>query len=241
MSRFLTGSLKAIRLAITVSVLLLLGILGWYAYDFATTKHQVQKLQEQINRKSKTIARLKSEIKLLQTDRRVARLTVLKQHKPDENGPTHTRLRFAEVDEQGRIIGRPHRFTINGSIVYVDGWIVKFKNKYVRSSSLHRSSSILLFRRIYGRSESPEQGHRIDGPDHVPNVYHPETDTTPFLQKVWDDFWTVANNRRKQKELGIRALHGTAGYMKVKPGRTYSVLLRSSGDVSILPIETPEN
>ncbi len=203
-------------------------------------QERISSLTETVSRQKKTINRLETEMKLLKTDHRAARLTVLSQERKNGNDPVKTRVKFVELGPDGEPFGRPRTFTLDSPVVYVDGWIVKFANEYVRKRNLHRSSSLLLFRRIYGQKQSPESGHRLDRPDAIPRIYHPETENGSFMKTIWKDFWSVANDRSKQKKLGIRAMHGTAGYMSVKPGRTYRVLLRSSGDVSIVPAPVPD-
>jgi hypothetical protein len=58
-----------------------------------------------------------------------------------------------------------------------------------------------------------------------------------FERKIWDDFWMIANNPQKAAELGIHAAHGSAVSMRMQPGKTYEVELRSTGDMTIRPIE----
>ena len=56
-----------------------------------------------------------------------------------------------------------------------------------------------------------------------------------FEQKIWDDFWEVANSKAKQDELGIRAIHGEALSIKAMKGNTYYIDLRASGGLSLKP------
>jgi hypothetical protein len=60
-----------------------------------------------------------------------------------------------------------------------------------------------------------------------------------FEQKIWDDFWLIANDPARAGELGIFAAHGAAVSMRVRPGAKYELELRSTGDITIRPIETP--
>ena len=60
---------------------------------------------------------------------------------------------------------------------------------------------------------------------------------TDLEKKIWGDFWNIANNEKMAHELGIRAAHGGAVSMKVQKGKTYRVIMRSTGDLSIVPEE----
>ena len=58
-----------------------------------------------------------------------------------------------------------------------------------------------------------------------------------FEKQIWSDFWNIANDEAKAKELGIRAAHGEAVSIKAEKGKTYKVLLRASDGLSIAPDE----
>ena len=47
-----------------------------------------------------------------------------------------------------------------------------------------------------------------------------------FEKKIWDDFWLIANDPKRAAEMGIRAAHGEAVSMRVRPGKTYEIDLR---------------
>jgi hypothetical protein len=58
-----------------------------------------------------------------------------------------------------------------------------------------------------------------------------------FEQRIWSDFWSIANDPQRAAGLGIRAAHGEAVSMKVATGRSYRLELRASGGLSIVPAE----
>jgi len=41
----------------------------------------------------------------------------------------------------------------------------------------------------------------------------------------------------RQNELGIRAAHGQANYVRPGEGQTYEITIRSSGAVSLVPLK----
>jgi hypothetical protein len=69
----------------------------------------------------------------------------------------------------------------------------------------------------------------------APRVYSRGRKLSDFEKKIWDDFWLIANDPGKARELGIRAAHGGAPFMKVEKGKSYRILLRASGDPTIVP------
>jgi hypothetical protein len=58
-----------------------------------------------------------------------------------------------------------------------------------------------------------------------------------FEKKIWDDFWLIANDNKRAKELGIDAIQGTAVAIRTQPGKSYEIELRSTGEVKIRPID----
>lgn len=208
--------------------------------DLERKTKKIETLNGIIADQKEKIQQLETQIHLLKVKNRVARLSVLAQQQDPSTGTIKTTVRFVELNEEGNMIGEPREYTVEGEVVYVDGWIVKFQDKYVQKSILPRSSSVILFHRIYGQKQSPDSGYRLDTYGTVPLPYRENDSGTSLLRSIFSDFWNVANSPSRQEELGIRAAHGTAGYIKAKPGKTYRVSLRASGDVSILPVDQAE-
>ena len=94
---------------------------------------------------------------------------------------------------------------------------------------------MFVFKSIYGDAERPRDGQRLDtqtvsqGP---PGIYNSQR-KNEFEQKIWSDFWKVCNNRKLQKELGIRASQGEASYLEAEEGKTYQVSIRASGGMDV--------
>ncbi len=202
---------------------------------------QVARLAAEIQQKDEQIARLEANVKKLETalhylkiDHRVARFTVLDQY-TDAAGQVTTVLEFVELDDAGRPLDTPKKFEIQGDLVYIDGWVVKFEDQYVEEADLERGTSLLLFKRIFGSGQRPDDGHVLDEVGAAPRVYSRGRKLSEFETKIWDDFWSLANDPAKARQLGIRAAHGGAPFMKVEKGKSYRILLRASGDPTIVP------
>lgn len=194
---------------------------------------------ERIIAQDKQIARLETAMRLLKIDHRLADLKVLGQKEDAETGKTVSTVEFVEVNDDGGPIDEPRQFEIEGDLVYVECLVAKFEDKYVEASDLHRATSICLFQRIFGEFQEPSQGAVLDRVGARPNAYAGGGKISDFEQKIWDDFWNIANDRQRAKELGIRAAHIEAPGIKVRPGKTYRLLLRASGGLTITPLDTP--
>lgn len=194
---------------------------------------EIATLHVEVANKQKEIERLDTAMRLLKVDHRVARLTVLDQGPDSESGQLVTLIQFQELNEDGAPIGEPKQFKIPGDLIYIDAWVVKFDDKYVEEADIDRSTSLVLFRRVFGEHQRPLEGFALDEAGKRPAAYGSGEQLSDLERKIWSDFWSVANDERKQDELGIRAAHGEAPSMKVQKGKAYRVEIRASGGLSI--------
>ena len=189
--------------------------------------------------KEEKIQKLDTALRLLKVDHRVAWLTVLEQEIDPETQELYTTGQFVEVNKKGEMLGEPRVFRIKGDVVYIDNWVVKFDDEYIERAEIERSTSLVLFRRIFGESQPPSDGVPIDTVGSRPQAYGDGKHMSAFEQGIWDEFWTIANDEKKAAEMGIRAAHGEAPSMKLQEGKSYRILLRASDGLSIAPDPGP--
>jgi hypothetical protein len=191
--------------------------------------------ERQIADLNASVKKLETAMRYLKIDHRVARFTVIDQSKDEANGEISSLIEFVEVNDEGHPIDTPRQFRIPGDMVYIDGWVVKFDDKYVEQADLERGTSLLLFKRIFGSGQKPDDGYPLDEVGSAPRAYARGGKMSDFEKKIWDDFWNIANDPQRARQLGIRAAHGGAPFMKVEKGKSYRILLRASGDPTIVP------
>jgi hypothetical protein len=191
----------------------------------------------EIEAKDAEIEKISTALKLLKVDHRIAQLTVLEQGKRPDSDETYTKVRFVEVNDEDAPIDEPKEFELQGNTIFVDYWVVTFDDRYVEEADLDRSTAICLFRRVFDEVGGPQKGHQLDKIGSRPNAYARGGKMSPFEEKIWEDFWNIANDPERARQLGIRAAHGKAPYIQVREGMTYRLLLRSSGGFSITPGE----
>lgn len=183
------------------------------------------------------IDQLETSLHLLKVDHRLAQVTVLDQTTDDETGTTVSEIEFLEINDEGAAIGQPRTFQIEGDLLYVDHWVVKFDESYVERSDVHRSTSICLFRRLFGEFQEPSDGFELDEVGSRPHAYARGGKPSEFEESIWNDFWNIANDPAKAREMGIRAAHGEAVAIRLRKGMTYRVMLRASDGLSITPVD----
>jgi hypothetical protein len=237
------------------------GFLGYKGYEIynepqkelAERQAELEKTRSSLKQANEDNDRLKVAMNLLKVRHRLARLTVLDQREvpaknPSDTAPASatgatppklmTKIEFAEINEQGEPIGKPKQFDIVGDVVYVDYLHVTFDDKFIEQSDLDRSTSIALFQRIFGEHQEAANGFQLDTVGTRPTAYGRGTQMSEFEKKIWDDFWLIANDPAKAADLGIHAAQKTAVGMQLRPGKTYEIELRASGNMTIRPIET---
>lgn len=222
--------------------------------DLADQQKKVSELTAGLAEKTAQLDRVEVAMKLLKVRHRLARVKVLDQQAtaslnpaiPSEgtdNKASHsnvlTKIEFVEVDEQGNAIGEAKRFDVVGDMVYIDYLRVTFDDKYIEQSDLDRSTSLALFQRIFGEHQAPVEGFQLDTVGTRPTAYARGTQMSEFEKKIWTDFWLIANDPQRARDMGIYAAHGAAVAMRVQKGKTYELELRSTGEMTIRPVDTP--
>lgn len=205
--------------------------------QLAQRQQQIQTLQKDIAEKQKQIEQLRTAVRLLKVQHRLAHLEVLSQEISPQTGQLETRLRFIEVDDGGKPIDKPKEFTIEGDVVHVAALVIKFADEYVEAGENLRGASICLFHRLYGDKQPPEKGFPLDPVGSRPAVYQTGQQMSDWERELWKNFWEYSNNPAKARDVGIRAAHGDAVYQQLRPGKRYKVLLRSTGEFTIQPSE----
>jgi hypothetical protein len=201
------------------------------------SQKEVGELQVDVARKAEQIERLDTSLRLIKVKHRLAELRVLSQHGNSDDQTLVSRVSFVETNDEGHGIGAPREFEIAGDMVYVDYLVAKFDDEYVEQADLDRGTAICLFQRIFGENQEPSEGFELDRVGSRPTAYARGGSISEFEQQIWDDFWTIANDPERAKQIGIRAAHGNAASIRVKPGKKYLIELRSTGEFSLKPTD----
>jgi hypothetical protein len=197
---------------------------------------QVALLDAEVKIKNAAIAKLEAAKRLLKLRHRIAHLRVLDQAGDADNGQVTTTVEFYEVDDAGKPVDdRRQQFEIEGDRVYVECLVAKFDDKYIEENDLDRHTAVCLFQRIFGEQQEPKDGFAIDQFGLSRMSYARSGEVSELEKKIWEDFWTIANDPAKARELGIRAAHADAPSIKAEPGVTYELELRSTGEFTLRP------
>jgi len=241
-------SLLGMIVALVVLVLLAVG--GWLGYRtihgredvekrLADREAELQDLKGALAGLNKEVARLETANRLLKVDQRVALIKVFSQEHDKDGKVTSTDYEFKEVDQQGRSLGESRKFSVQGDVVYVEAWVVDFDDKLVEEADPLRGTSLCLFKRTYGERQTPANGFRLDQEGSLPVPYRGAKEMSALEREIWNGFWALSNDPGKQTKLGIRSVGGRGIHQKVEAEKTYRVMLRASGGLSVRPEDTP--
>ncbi len=201
--------------------------------ELAEQRVQLEQMAEDLLQKQQEIERLDTALRLHKMERRLAQISVLDVETDPESGKTFSTIGFVEMNDAGDPVGSMREFQLEGDVIYVDYRVVKFDDAYVEQADLERGTTICLFNRIFGEYQRPSEGFTLDEPGTRPGSYTRGGVISEFEQKIWDDFWTIANDPQRAEQLGIRALHGDAVSIKVQEGNSYRITVRASGGPEI--------
>jgi hypothetical protein len=200
---------------------------------------QVLQLTADLENQQRVIQQLDTALRLLKVDRRIAQIAVLDQYRRQQDGQRMTKLLFAEVDNQGQLLDAYKTFEIEGDIVYIDAWVAKFMDEHVEAGVPLRSTSLCLFRRVFGEHQRPREGFLLDAVGARPAAYRGAREMSQLEADIWAHFWEYANDPAKASQVGLRALQGEAPSIRLVQGRAYWIQLRASDGLTIKLAEQP--
>jgi hypothetical protein len=195
-------------------------------------ERQIAERDAQIRTLTERNQALEAAVRLLRHTERRARLVVLDQER-DPAG----HVRFTELDAQGDIVGEPRELTLEGDEVYVDALVIKFEDNFITAGDALKGKALLLFRRVFTDRRRPAEGDVLDREGQIPQSYAAERAPTSFERELWARFWELANDPEEAKRRGVRALHGEAVSTRLRKDRTYTITLRSTGELTIQPTQ----
>lgn len=201
-------------------------------------KGDLQERDKQIVSLNKEVSRLDTANRLLKIDHRVAYVDVLSQQ-AGKDGELATKFSFVEVDQQGKPLENPRVFSVKGDMIHIDAFLVHFSDKSVEEGDPLRSTSLCLFKRIYGDKQKPEEAFAVDPVGSQPAAYRGGKEVSDLEREIWGKFWEIANDAKKAGEMGVRSAGGEGVWHKVVPGKRYKILLRASGGLSVTPEDLP--
>ncbi|MFT7465409.1 MAG: hypothetical protein ACI9EF_003776 [Pseudohongiellaceae bacterium] len=202
-------------------------------------REKIAELTGELRLSAEVLAEREAEIedlgramRYLKVDRRRARLTVLEQHRDASDGLVETRVRFTELATDGTPFGPGIEAVLPGRFAYIESLVIKFNDDHVEQGDSWRGASLCLFRRMFTEDQRPEDGLILDPVGVEPLAYGGDGDGSE-VAPLWRRFWDYANDPEAAREAGVRAIHGEAPFIELRPDASYLLELRASGGLSL--------
>jgi hypothetical protein len=184
-----------------------------------------------LNRKVDQLTQEKEQLvrfaERLSATRRVAQINVLEQT-VDDLGMPMTVLRWQEIAADGAL-GAPVVVEVYGKQVYVESLVIKFEHQHVGEGEPGRSTSLALFRRLFGDYQSPHSAPELDRYRPPPQAYSGVNSLSPGL---WDRFWDMVDDPRVARRFGVRVAQCEAPSVPMAPGQVWELSLDAAGGIN---------
>jgi hypothetical protein len=213
---------KKLTLPFLVVLAVLVSLFAWdYLRKEAEHRRELRTLQIIIER--------------LTAQERVAQV-VVKDRTVDPFGVVVTRLDFLEWDRAGKRLP-PVSATLTGKEVYFEALVIKFDNQYVEKGDALRGKAVILFRRIFGSSQAPDQGVLIDpkAEDGIPCVYRVDATPSPFEVSLWKRFWDYAEHPEEAAKLGVSVMQCQAVGNRLTANSVWDLKVEATGAMNLVP------
>lgn len=197
---------------------------------FAATRFgawEVGRLNRKVNQLEQEKAQLVRFAERLSASQRVAQINVLEQSVDDLGMPV-TVLRWQEISADG-LLGPPAVVEVYGKQVYVESLVIKFEHKHVGDGDVGRSTSLAMFRRIFGDYQSPHSAPELDRYRPPPLAYSGADSLAPGL---WDRFWEMVDDPRVAKRYGVRVAQCEAPSVPMAAGQVWELSLDAAGGIN---------
>lgn len=169
----------------------------------------------------------------LSATHRVAQVEVIKQQL-DPDGRVMTTLLWQEVSPDG-IIGQPLARNVFGKQIYVEAMVLKFEAQLVGNADEGRSTSLALFRRVFGDQQTPESAPELT--DARPPA--PKNPPSPTLaDALWAQFWELVDDPTLARKMGVRVAQCEAPSVPMKPGEIWEVSLDAVGGLNLRKLQS---
>lgn len=219
------------RLLLWTAVLACFGSMGVYLADriVLEPRREQERRLEELERRKKELEQFAQRLK--HNERRAQVYVLHQETTPDQK--IMTTIRFVEIDAESNPVQEYPEFTFEGDELYVDAFVIKFKDEFVEQGDALKGKSLLLFRRIFSNRMQPDSGYALDKKGLAPLAYASQAASSDFERELWNKFWSIPDDAALREKYGVRAAHGTAACLKVKRSDFCILEVRSTGEVTL--------
>ncbi len=122
------------------------------------------------------------------------------------------------------------KIVIPGDVPYIEGYVLKFQDKFVEEGDLLRGKSLAFFNRIFSDLLAPKSGTSLLDAHGIPPCLESRYgNPNAFTKNLWHHIDILMQHPAAAKELGLDIVQQQAVARPVKPGRLYVIYLQNDG------------
>lgn len=175
---------------------------------------------------------LKQMLSRLQADSRIAEVLVTGVNFDEKSQQTFTTIKFLEYNSENKPL-EPKYFTFSGNIIQFQSLVIRFDDIYVRNADKLRGKSAYIFLKAFMLDGKNTQEFMISPVNEIPAGYKIEGRSDPFEAQLWQKFWTIALEPKKDKQSGVKNAQIEAPGTLFVPGNLYTIKIEHDGGMRI--------
>lgn len=188
---------------------------------------ELRRARQELERLEREKSQLIEYAQRLTESQRVAQVSIQSQTQDDSGAVT--RLTWQEIGANG-LVGRPLEAAVRGTQVYFEALVLKFEPRLVGAAGRERSTSVALFRRVFGDEQPPRDGPEI-GRDARPPLQ--DSAAEERQARLWSKFWEFVDDPREAARYGVRVAQIEAPSIPVQPGQLLELRIDAAGGINI--------
>lgn len=153
----------------------------------------------------------------------------------DDDGRLVSTLLWQEIGENG-VRGRPLALETLGELSYVEAAVIKFAGRHVGEGDEERGVSLVLFRRLFGSGQAPDDAAMLDAEARPPAA---AAQPAGLHTELWRKFWQIAEDAALAEQYGVRVAQIEAPAMRLRGGQVWEVTLDAAGGLNLRCLSSP--
>lgn len=233
MNRWIAGLLA-------IAVIVAVAYLGWDKIQSARMQLKNEALLREnsalLKEKEELVThnrKLKLAVTMLTFEERRAYLRIVQVTEGDK---PQSVVHWIEVDKDGDPIGETQERQLIGMDAFVNARVIAFTDDFIMEEDPLKGQALVVFNKIYGSSQALDDVEPLE----LCSPYESLGDEFGFEKKMWRKFNELASSRFESEQYGVRYAQHTSVGKPVVAGVTYKVIVRATGEISIVPLDEEE-
>ncbi len=175
---------------------------------------------------------LKQMVQRLQADTRIAEVIVTDVAIDPDTQKQMTTIKFLEFDGLGGPL-TSRKFIFSDNIIQFQSLVARFDDRFTLSGNPLKGKSAYLFWKVFVLDGPNTEEYVITPVNQIPEGYKIEGPRNELEDKIWQNFWDYALDKKKSGSEGIKNTQIEAPGTKFIPGFLYTLKIEHDGGIRI--------